>query len=126
MATRVVIRKAALASFLNTSPGAQGALRNTAVAYREATIEASPRGVSLSWPKKIPGERWVRRPMRHGRFKESIRLRKFPTFWRVTAHDEFARMIEFGTVNNPAYSPFRRTLRRFGGKPTITESDSSE
>jgi hypothetical protein len=123
MANRVVINQAALNTFFRTEPGPTAALRNRAVAVRESVIEAAPKGVSLSWPKKKPGEPWIRRPMRHGRFKESVKLRKFRNFWRVTAHDEFARMIEFGTVNNPAYSPFRRTVRNFGGKLIVRDTD---
>jgi hypothetical protein len=121
---RVVINKPALNTYFRTEPAMTSVLRKRAVAVREAVIEEAPHGVSLSWPKKVKGEPWVRRPMRHGRFKESVKLRKFPNFWRVTAHDEFARMIEFGTVNNPAYSPFRRTVRAFGGQLITRQTDS--
>lgn len=121
---RVVINQAKLNAYFRTEPALTSVLRKRAVAVRETVIEAAPRGVSLSWPKKLPGEPWVRRPMKHGRFKESVRLRKFPNFWRVAAHDEFARMIEFGTVKNPAYSPFRRTVRLFGGKLTTRDVDA--
>lgn len=107
MATRVQVNKVAVRQFLNTNPGANAVLRTTAMSFKDAVVEASPYGTSLSWP-------W-RRPMRHGLFKKHWRLRKIKTFYRVLNDDEFARMIEYGTANNPPYAPTRRTLRMFGG-----------
>lgn len=115
MATRVVINRAAMKEFLNGNEGAQAGLRSTAMAFKEAVVEASPYGRSLSWPKKKAGEPWIRRPMKHGLFKKAWKVRKIRTFYRVRNDDEFARMIEYGTANNPPYAPTRRTLRQFNG-----------
>lgn len=124
--TRVVINHAAMKEWLITNQGAQTALRQTAVAFKEAVAEASPHGRSLSWPKRIPGEPWVRRPMKHGLFKKAWKVRKIRTFYRVRNDDEFARMIEYGTANNPPYAPTRRTLRVFGGIEQNTQHGRSE
>lgn len=113
--TRVVVNHAALKEYLVTNQGAQAALRNTAMSFKEQVIEASPHGRSLSWPKRKPGEPWVRRPMKHGLFKKNWKVRKIRSFYRVRNDDEFARMIEYGTAKNPPYAPTRRTLRRFNG-----------
>lgn len=107
MATRVVINQAALAAWINTNAAAQAGLAATAKSYEEAVVQAAPVGTSLSYP-------W-RRPMRHGLFKKSIKVRKFRHYFRVVSDDEFALMIEYGSQNNPPYAPFRRMLRRFGG-----------
>lgn len=113
---RVVINHAALKTYLNENEGAQAGLRGTAMAFKAAVVEASPHGRSLSWPKRKPGEPWVRRPMKHGLFKKNWKVRKIRTFYRVRNDDEFARMIEYGTAKNPPYAPTRRTLRQFNGK----------
>lgn len=107
MATRVVINQPALGLFFRESAGAQAALAVTAEAYKNAVEEASPTGTSLSYP-------W-RRPIRHGWFKRSLVARKFRHYWRVESTDPFAWLVEYGSGNNPPYSPFRRCLRRFGG-----------
>lgn len=107
MATRVTINGPALVTWLETNPGAQRGLAVTAGAVKNAVVEASPVGVSLSWP-------W-RRPMRHGLFKKSIVAEKAAAGWRVVSYDYFGAMIEWGTVNNPPYAPFRRVLRMFRG-----------
>jgi hypothetical protein len=120
---RVVIHKAAMNTFLYTNPGARGALKGTAEAV-EATLKAeAPVGTSLSWPKRVKGEPWIRRPMRHGRFRDSIRTKQWRRHYRVESTDPFALMIEMGTRNNPPYAPFRRVLRMYGGTPDVTPLD---
>ena len=118
---KVVIYAARMNAFLNTDPGAQAALAGTAEAVKEGVVTEGPYGVSLSWPKRIPGEPWIRRPMRHGRFKESVKRRKIRQFYRIVSFDAFAHLIEWGSVNNPAYAPFRKTLRKFGGTETVKD-----
>jgi hypothetical protein len=120
---RAVIHRAALNTYLRTNPGAKAALKGTTEAFAATLKQESPVGVSLSWPKRKKGEPWVRRPMRHGRFRDSIRARPYRTFYRVESTDAFATMIEFGTRNNPAYAPFRRVLRMYGGTPAVTDDD---
>jgi len=121
---KVVIYAARMNAFLNTDPGAQAALAGTAEAVKEGVVTEGPYGVSLSWPKRKPGEPWIRRPMRHGRFKESIKVRRKRTHYRVVSFDPFAHLIEWGSAKNPVYAPFRKTLRRFGGTETV--KDDSE
>jgi hypothetical protein len=116
---RVVINKVAMNAFLTTNPGAKGALKGTAEAFEATVKQEAPVGVSLSWPKRKKGEPWVRRPMKHGRFRDSIHTKPWRRYYRVQADDAFARMIEFGTRNNPAYAPFRRVLRMYGGTPDV-------
>jgi hypothetical protein len=123
MATRVVINPAALNAFFQSDPGAQAGLAATSEAVKAGVVQAGPYGRSLSWPKRIPGERWVRRPMKHGRFKASIEARRFRHYYRVVSTDPFAHLIEWGSINNPAYAPFRRTLRRFKGVEKVKASD---
>lgn len=121
---KVVIHQARLREWLYTNPGAQAGLLGTAEAVQEAVKAEAPVGVSLSWPKKVPGEPWIRRPMRHGRFRDSIRLRKKPTGYRVVSLDAFAHLIEWGSAKNPIYAPFRRVLRRFGGTETVKDDSA--
>jgi len=39
---------------------------------------------------------------------------EFPTRMRVLNHDPFFHLTEFGSVNNAAYAPLRRGVRRAG------------
>lgn len=118
---KVVIYAGRMREFLYTDPGAQAAIMGVADAVQESVKSEAPHGVSLSWPKRIPGEPWIRRPMRHGRFKESVKRRKIRQFYRIVSFDAFAHLIEWGSVNNPAYAPFRKTLRKFGGTETVKD-----
>lgn len=118
---KVVIYQARMREWLYTNPGAQGALLGTAQAVQAETKAEAPVGVSLSWPKKVPGEPWIRRPMRHGRFRDSIRVRKIRSYYRVASFDPFAHLIEWGSAKNPAYAPFRKVLRRFGGTELVKD-----
>jgi hypothetical protein len=122
---KVVINEKALRAWLDSSPGAQAGLLKTALAVQGAVVEAAPHGKSLSWP-------W-RKPIRHGWFKESIHVRRFRNGYRVYSRDSFAHLVEFGSVKNPAYAPFRRVLRAFNAKalpntraatPTSARGDS--
>jgi hypothetical protein len=113
---KVVIDHAKFNLWLNESEGAQRGLYSTAKAFEEAAAEASPVGTSLSWPKKVPGEPWVRRPMRHGLFKKAFQTRRFRNYYRVVNRDNFAFLVEYGSAKNQPYAPIRRTLRAFGGK----------
>lgn len=108
MAVRAFVDRKALSEYLYTNTAAVAQLQATAEAFKDGVDQASPHGRSLSWPG--------RRPIRHGWFQESLTVRKFRHYWRVEAQDPFAWLVEYGSVNNPPYSPFRRTLRRFGGK----------
>lgn len=121
---KVVIHQGRMRAWLNENPGAQAGLLAVTDAVVEGVKAEAPVGVSLSWPKRIPGEPWIRRPMKHGRFKASIRRRKRRTYYRVVSLDPFAHLIEWGSVKNPVYAPFRKTLRRFGGTETV--KDDSE
>lgn len=103
--SRVEVNKAALDMFLATNDGAKRSLAVTAKAVENRVTEIAPTGTSLSWP-------W-RRPMRHGWFKDSIRTRPFAYYWRVESTDPFAHLIEWGSVKNPVYAPFRRAMRLF-------------
>ena len=125
MAAKVVIHQARMRQWLYTDPGPQAALAGTAKAVQEHAKAEAPVGVSLSWPKRIPGEPWIRRPMRHGRFRDSIRVRKMRTFYRVASFDPFAHIVEWGSITNPPYATFRRTLRHFGGSE-IVKDESGE
>lgn len=113
MATRVIVNAPAFIAWLETNPAAQASLGTTAKAVETGVVQAAPVGVSLSWPRKIPGEPWIRRPMRHGRFRDSIGTKKTPGGWRVQSTDPFAHLIEWGSVKNPPYAAFRRTMRLF-------------
>lgn len=106
--SHVHVNQAALAMFLSTNAGAVRTLGATAAVVERQVVAASPRGVSLSWP-------W-RRPMRHGWFKASIKAKPFRHYWRVYSDDPFGHLVEFGSVKNPAYAPFRRVLRAMGGR----------
>lgn len=106
--SHVHVNKVALATFLATNQQAVRTLGATAAVVERQVVAASPRGVSLSWP-------W-RRPMRHGWFKASIHTRPFRHYWRVYSDDPFGHLVEFGSVKNPAYAPFRRVLRAVGGR----------
>lgn len=123
MAAKVVIYQARMREFLYTDPVTQAGLKGTAEAVMVTAKAESPVGVSLSWPKRVPGEPWIRRPMKHGRFRDSIRIRKIRRTYRVMSFDRFGAMIEWGTIMNPPYAPFRRTLRKFGGTPTVRDDD---
>jgi hypothetical protein len=103
----VIINPTAMQTWLETNPGALAALGTTSKAVERSVVQAAPVGVSLSWP-------W-RRPMRHGLFKRSIRTTTFRTWFRVYSTDAFAHIVEWGSVKNPPYAPFRRTLRAFRG-----------
>jgi hypothetical protein len=107
MKVKVEINTPLLQAELEHMPGALRSLVQTGVAVEESVVALAPYGVSLSWP-------W-RRPMRHGWFKESINLTQFRTWVRVYSDDPFAHLVEWGSAKNPAYAPFRRTLRRFEG-----------
>lgn len=105
---RVEIRPEVMATWLATNGGANRALAATAKTVESGVVAAAPYGTSLSWP-------W-RRPMRHGWFKRSIHSTPFRHYWRVYSDDPFGHLVEFGSVKNPAYAPFRRVLRAAGGK----------
>lgn len=118
---KVVIYPARMRQFLYTDPGAQAAIMGVADAVKEGVVAEAPYGVSLSWPKRIPGEPWIRRPMRHGRFKESVKRRKIRQFYRIISFDQFAHIVEWGSITNPPYAPFRKTLHKFGGTETVRD-----
>ena len=69
---------------------------------------------------------WVRRPMKHGRFKAWFQTRRFRTYYRVVNRDNFAFLVEYGSAKNPPYAPIRRTLRAFGGKEHAKAADPDE
>jgi hypothetical protein len=110
---RVSINPTAMAAWLETNGGAQSGLATSTKAIEAQVQQAAPVGVSLSWPKKLPGERWIRRPMKHGRFKKSIHAEKTRGGWRVLSDDPFAWLIEWGSVKNHPYSVFRRVMVRY-------------
>jgi hypothetical protein len=117
MATKVVINRKALQEFFVTDPGAQAGLAKTAKAVEVAVAEAGPFGSSLSWP-------W-RRPIKHGWFKKSLHTRPFRGGFRVYSRDPFAHLIEFGSIKNPTYAPFRRVIRAFNGRINAKKAASS-
>jgi hypothetical protein len=114
---RVVINQKELRAWVTTNPGAQAGLAKTAKAVETAVAEAGPMGSSLSWP-------W-RRPMKHGWFKKSLHTRPFRGGYRVYSRDPFAHLIEFGSIKNPTYAPFRRVIRAFNGQTNAKNAASA-
>lgn len=112
---RVQIDRMAMARFLYTNQGAQQALGTKAKAVEGTVVANSPYGTSLSWP-------W-RRPMRHGWFRQSIHSTKFRHYWRVYSDDPFGHLVEYGSVKNAIYAPFRRALRQWGGRTAHSFAD---
>jgi hypothetical protein len=111
--TRVYINKERLQRAIVEPRASMQALYETATAFKEAGEQASPYGTSVHWGKFVGI---------HGYFKRRWRVRKYPTFYRVGNVDRFSHLVEFGSSRNPAYSPFRRTLRAFGGKENPKKS----
>lgn len=107
---RVSVDRAAITKYFATDPGAQAALRVVAEQYKGVVEEASPVGTSAPWGK-FGGV--------HGYFKRRFHVRGFRGGFRVYNRDAFAHLVEYGSVNNPAYAPFRRALRTFSGRSKI-------
>lgn len=104
---RVVLDQPALREWLAGNGGAQAELLGTAEKFKDAAEQASPVGKSRHWGPFVGI---------HGYFKRRWRVRPFRGGYRVYNADPFAHLVEYGSVRNPAYAPFRRTLRRFDGK----------
>jgi hypothetical protein len=49
-----------------------------------------------------------------GAYQRSIRVGEEGDVVAVTSSDAFAHLVEFGSVNNPAYAPLRRGARAAG------------
>lgn len=110
MAVRAVVDPVAVQALLTTDPTMQKALGVVTEAIRNDAQERAPYGVSLSWPKRKPGEPWVRRPMRHGRYKAAFEVRKVTGGWELWNLDPFAHLVEWGSIKNPAYAPIRQAI----------------
>jgi hypothetical protein len=116
MATKVVVNDGTLNQFLRADPTMQAALGVVATAIEETAVRTAPYGRSLSWPKFKPGEPWVRRPMRHGRYKAAFVIRKVTGGWQVWNEDPFAHLVEWGSIKNPIYAPVRTAINQLGLK----------
>lgn len=82
-------------------PQVQKALGDIAEGLAEKIRERSPLG----------NPRWTRNP---GYFKRRTRAHKYRTWWRVDNYDAFAHLVEWGSVNNPPYAPFRNAIETLG------------
>lgn len=110
---RVQIDQKAIDAYFRTDPVAQAGLKQVAVSYEAAAVEASPTGQSIGKfvtlkSGQIAGP--FGRPYRHGLFKKSFDIRAFRGGYRVVNTDRFAHLVEFGSTRNPPYSPMRRAL----------------
>jgi hypothetical protein len=114
---KVVIDEKKLRKFLDTNAAAQVGLLKTALTVESAVKEAAPYGKSLSWP-------WGN-PIKHGWFRDSLHTRPFRGGYRVFSRDPFAHLIEFGSINNPTYAPFRRVIRAFKGRTLPNKASTS-
>lgn len=111
---RVVINQPAMKLFLDTSPGAQAALAANAEVALKAVEEFSPEGTSV-WRGWRPSLHPVGPVWSHGWFKKSLRLKKIRNHWRVESTEKGAHLVEWGSIQNHPYAPFRRMIRRFHG-----------
>ncbi len=53
-------------------------------------------------------------PVETGAFQDSIKTFDAGDHRGVMSDDPFAHLVEFGSVNNPPYAPFRRGVRAAG------------
>ena len=120
---RVVINKAEMKLFLDTSPGAQAALAASAKVVEQTVDELAPKGTSV-WQGWRPSHDPVGPVWTHGWFKKSLRVRKYRDHWRVESTDKAAHIVEWGSVQNPPIAPFRRAIRRFHGIPEAPKGES--
>lgn len=96
MTVRVKVSERALRTHLRTTAEPQAAL---------------DRGVAML---KDRAEQYA--PDKTGYFRRRFRTRKFPLSRRLYNTDWFGHLVEFGSINNPAYSPMRRAARSLGFK----------
>ena len=53
-------------------------------------------------------------PVNTGDYQDSIRWRRFPLSRRIFSVDPFAHLVEWGSIKNLAYAPFRRSALGLG------------
>lgn len=88
---QVTVNQAALRAHLIASGEAQAAL--------DATISA------------LRAQAELQSPVQTGYFQDRFVTRRFPMSRRLGNTDPFAHLVEWGSVNNRAYAPFRRAAR---------------
>lgn len=106
----------ALRKWIDENDGAQAALNESAVKFMEMAKEASPIGSSGRGPVHGPS----------GYFRRRFHIRPFRGGLRVYNRDAFAHLVEYGSANNPAYAPFRRTLRAWAGRATVNPKKAAQ
>lgn len=106
--TRVTVNDGTLKAFMRNDPTMQQALEKVAVMIEETAQQVAPYGKSLSFP--------ARRPMRHGRYKALFAMRKVKGGYQVWNDDPFAHLVEWGSIKNPVYAPFRTAINQLGLK----------
>lgn len=104
---RFVLNQPAVTRWVATDPNVQLHLRKGAETYKALAVEASPVGTSAHWGKFVGT---------HGYFKRRFHIRPYRGGFRVYNRDAFAHLVEFGSVNNMAYAPFRRALSAWPGR----------
>lgn len=66
-------------------------------------------------------------PVNTGNYKRFLQMKEFRSGYRVVSFDTFGHLIEFGSVNNPAYAPIRHAAEasgfRFVESPKATEEE---
>lgn len=101
MANRVVINNGSVAAFLAGDLVMQKLLETAAVKIEEQAKANAPWGVSVH-RNKFKGI--------HGYYKRRFSVVKYRNGFRVWNKDPFAHLVEWGSVNNVAYSPIRRAV----------------
>lgn len=91
---RVEINGGSMATFLATDPTMQTLLRGRTEAV---TTQAEANA-----------------PVKTGYFRRHFEMRPYRGGFRVWDTDPFAHLVEWGSINNPAYAPIRRAVRSSG------------
>lgn len=115
MATKVTINRAAIVSYFARDPVPKAALRTVAEGLKGAVHDAAPVGTS----RQMGPFRGGAYSAKHGQFRRSLRVRAHRTWFRVESTDPFGHIVEYGSVNNPVYAPFRHALRGVTGAKAV-------
>lgn len=100
---RVVVNDGTLAAFINTNETMQKALGLAA----ENLMNQAKNNAPIGKPKgRAHGP--------SGYYMRRFQVRKYRNGYRVVNVDPFAHLVEWGSVNNPAYAPIRRAVRTSG------------
>lgn len=100
MTTRVKVNMAPLRRYIETNPEMRAAQLDVGEEIKTRAAANTPRGRHRSPGRQAMHQTFVVRPYRH--------------YVRVGSTSSFFHLLEYGSVNNPAYAPIRRAALSLG------------